>query len=137
MNRVPEAAVVGRVGGLVGVGVHHELARASVLRIVGGAKVVADLVGEGQVGGMLRGVSLFYHKAAIVAPPLAVYCDMREKDEIVQRTCTGLGKRVVPRLREFAPHSQRESGGGIHATYGPLFCPALYNQSIGNSAYRA
>ena len=29
---------------------------------------------------------------------------------------TGLGKRVVPRLRELAPHSQRESGGGIHAT---------------------
>ena len=90
MNRVPEAAVVGRVGGLVRVGVHHELARASVGRIVGGAKVVADLVGEGQVGGMLRGVSLFYHEAAIVAPPLAVYCDMHENDEIVQRhyTCT-------------------------------------------------
>ena len=29
---------------------------------------------------------------------------------------TGLGKRVVPRLRELAPCGQRESGGGIHAT---------------------
>ena len=29
---------------------------------------------------------------------------------------TGLGKRVVPRLRELAPRGQRESGGGIHAT---------------------
>ena len=29
---------------------------------------------------------------------------------------TGLGKKVVPRLRELAPCSQRESGGGIHAT---------------------
>ena len=39
---------------------------------------------------------------------------------------TGLGKRVVPRLRELVPRGQRESGGGIHATKGPLFCPALY-----------
>ena len=39
--------------------------------------------------------------------------------------CTGLGKRVVPRLRELAPRGQRESGGGIHATQGPLFCRAL------------
>ena len=30
--------------------------------------------------------------------------------------CTGLGKRVVPRLRELAPSGQRESGGGIHTT---------------------
>ena len=30
--------------------------------------------------------------------------------------CTGVGKRMVPRLRELAPHGQRESGGGIHAT---------------------
>ena len=29
---------------------------------------------------------------------------------------TGLGKRVVPRLHDLAPHIQRESGGGIHAT---------------------
>ena len=29
---------------------------------------------------------------------------------------TGLGKRVVPRLRELASRGQRESGGGIHAT---------------------
>ena len=29
---------------------------------------------------------------------------------------TELGKRVVPKLRELAPRSQRESGGGIHAT---------------------
>ena len=29
---------------------------------------------------------------------------------------TGLGKRVVPRLRELVPCSQRESGGRIHAT---------------------
>ena len=29
---------------------------------------------------------------------------------------TGLGKRVVPRLRELAPRGERESGGGIHAT---------------------
>ena len=28
---------------------------------------------------------------------------------------TVLGKRVAPRLRELAPHGQRESGGGIHA----------------------
>ena len=34
--------------------------------------------------------------------------------------------RVVTRLRELAPRVQRESGGGIHATWGPLFCPALY-----------
>ena len=39
---------------------------------------------------------------------------------------TELGKIVVPRLRELVPRGQRESGGGIHATYGPLFCPALY-----------
>ena len=38
--------------------------------------------------------------------------------------CTGLGKRVVPRLRELVPRGQSE--GGIHATLGPLFCPALY-----------
>ena len=30
--------------------------------------------------------------------------------------CTGLGKRVVPRLRELVLHGQRESGGRIHAT---------------------
>ena len=29
---------------------------------------------------------------------------------------TGLGKRVVPRLRELTPCGQRESGGRIHAT---------------------
>ena len=29
---------------------------------------------------------------------------------------TGLGKKVVPRLRELAPRGQRESGGEIHAT---------------------
>ena len=29
---------------------------------------------------------------------------------------TGLGKRVVPRLCELAPHIQKESGSGIHAT---------------------
>ena len=30
---------------------------------------------------------------------------------------TGLGKRVVPRLRELAPpRGQREPGGGIHVT---------------------
>ena len=29
---------------------------------------------------------------------------------------TGLGKRVVPRLRELAPCGQRESGSGIHTT---------------------
>ena len=32
------------------------------------------------------------------------------------QTNTGLGKRVVPRLRELAHHGQRETGGGIHAT---------------------
>ena len=37
-------------------------------------------------------------------------------------------KRVVPRLRELAPRGQKESGGGNHATQGPLFCPALYKQ---------
>ena len=30
--------------------------------------------------------------------------------------CAGLDKRVVPRLRELAPHGQMESGDGIHAT---------------------
>ena len=29
--------------------------------------------------------------------------------------CTGLGKRVVPRLRELTPRGQREPGGGIRA----------------------
>ena len=29
---------------------------------------------------------------------------------------TGLGKKVVPRLRELAPRGQRESGSGIHVT---------------------
>ena len=29
---------------------------------------------------------------------------------------TGLGKKVVPRLRELVPCGQRESGGGIHTT---------------------
>ena len=28
-------------------------------------------------------------------------------------TCTGLGKRVGPRMREFIPHDQRVSGGEI------------------------
>ena len=42
--------------------------------------------------------------------------------------CTGLGKRVVPRLRELAPEGQSESGGGSHATQGQLYCPALYVQ---------
>ena len=32
-------------------------------------------------------------------------------------TGAGPGKRVVTRLRELAPRSQRESEGGIHATY--------------------
>ena len=32
------------------------------------------------------------------------------------KKCTGLGKRVIPRLRELAPRGQRKSGGGIHAT---------------------
>ena len=31
-------------------------------------------------------------------------------------SCTGLGKRVVPRLRELVPCGQRESEGVIHAT---------------------
>ena len=39
---------------------------------------------------------------------------------------TGLGKIVVPRLRELASRCRREPGGGIHATSGELFCPALY-----------
>ena len=30
-------------------------------------------------------------------------------------SCTELGERTVPRLRELAPCGQRESGGGIHA----------------------
>ena len=34
----------------------------------------------------------------------------------VKEIHTGLGKIVVPRLRELAPCGQRESGGGIHAT---------------------
>ena len=34
----------------------------------------------------------------------------------LSRENTGLGKRVVPRLRDLAPRGQRESGGGIHAT---------------------
>ena len=37
-------------------------------------------------------------------------------DEGEVTTCTGLGKRVVPRVRELSTHGQRESGGGIHAT---------------------
>ena len=32
------------------------------------------------------------------------------------RKCTGLGKRVGPRLRVLASRGQRQSGGGIHAT---------------------
>ena len=35
---------------------------------------------------------------------------------VVDPTCTGLGERAGPRLRELAPRGQRESGGGIHAT---------------------
>ena len=42
-----------------------------------------------------------------------------------QGDCTGLGKRVVPRLRELAPRGQREPGGGIHATLGPFYSPSL------------
>ena len=37
-------------------------------------------------------------------------------DTALVQTCTGLGKRVVPRLRELGPSGQRESGGGIHTT---------------------
>ena len=33
-----------------------------------------------------------------------------------RHTLTGMGKRIVPRLRELATRGQRESGGGIHAT---------------------
>ena len=44
----------------------------------------------------------------------------------VASTTTGLGKRVVPRLRELAPRNQMESGDGIHATFVRLFCPTLY-----------
>ena len=35
----------------------------------------------------------------------------------VNTYCTGLGQRVVPRLRELAPCGQRESGGGIHQSF--------------------
>ena len=34
------------------------------------------------------------------------------------------------RLRELATRGQSESGGGIHATYEPLFRPALYMNHI-------
>ena len=30
---------------------------------------------------------------------------------------TGIGERVVPRLRELAPRGLREPGGRFHATY--------------------
>ena len=44
----------------------------------------------------------------------------RSKGQVSERRredgSTGVGKRVVPRLRELAPSGQRESGGGIHAT---------------------
>ena len=34
----------------------------------------------------------------------------------VSRTCTEMGERVGPRLRELASRGRREPGGGIHAT---------------------
>ena len=42
---------------------------------------------------------------------------------------TEVGERAGLRLRELIPHGQRESGasgGGIHATWGPLLCPTLH-----------
>ena len=39
-----------------------------------------------------------------------------EESTIFIAVYTGLGKRVVPRLRELANRGQRESGGRIHAT---------------------
>ena len=58
---------------------------------MGGAQVVADLVGEGQVGGMLRGVLLVGDEAAVEAPPWAILGHLR--DYIM----------ASPRLRELAP----------------------------------
>ena len=62
-------------------------------------------------------------------PPLSCPCSSKQqKDEYILISIilviamltflrsTGLGKRVVSRLRELAPHGKRESGGGIHAT---------------------
>ena len=40
--------------------------------------------------------------------------------------CTGLGKRVVPRLRESRFPTPSGRGVRVHATWGPLFCSALY-----------
>ena len=40
----------------------------------------------------------------------------RTGDGAGESQCTGLGERVVTRLRELAPRGQRESEGGIHAT---------------------
>ena len=37
---------------------------------------------------------------------------------------------VVPRLLELVPRGHRGLGGGIHATYGQLFCPALYDKTV-------
>ena len=37
---------------------------------------------------------------------------------------------MAPRLGELAPRGQREPGGGIHATYGPLFSSAQFNPAL-------
>ena len=43
---------------------------------------------------------------------------------------------MVPRLSELAPHGQRESGGGIHATLRSIFCPVLYLNNIPTSGLK-
>ena len=42
---------------------------------------------------------------------------------------TALGKRVVPRLRESCFLTPSGCGVRVHATSGPLFCPALYTKN--------
>ena len=41
------------------------------------------------------------------------------------RESTGLGEKADSRLRELIPRGQRETGGGIHATF---FSPTLYSK---------
>ena len=49
-------------------------------------------------------------------PGKTTLIENEEEEEGEAASCTELGYKVVPRLRELAPRGKRDPGYGIHAT---------------------
>ena len=63
----------------------------------------------------------YYVQLVIFYPGPGPYLKYEHSFELVWYTY-----KTECRLRELASRGQREPGGGIHVTQGPLFRPALY-----------